>query len=480
MRIAKTVILVLVIPIFLSQSSLADITPDPVWPPYLLMDRDAAHNLTTWFATSLNAQIDTNGTGEWFTLNESNLPIGLRAEESYFLPLLNGGVEARYISTGTLKDIVLEGETQYIAQSNTESETMAVTYEIAEDLGLNYSQAEFHHGYETSILGEIPEEIQHIVLLEEQSAFGDPYNFNRLIIGFNWPDMRVVYVYATVWFEATGDPAINPEEALFFSQDYAVNNLSATDAVRYYDHIAVWNGTTYVYLVHTHWDVGSDSSYYLDEWVDVNTGEVLGRDGPLIVVDEGVLPFGNWFWAIIAIVATSLVVGLAMFYRINSDRALDHFTRGRIFGYLQANPGATYTMVRESLSLGNGTAAYHLWVLERLGFVRSVSKGRIKQFYPRGVSLSKGSLVLTRLQYSILDLLEAEGPLSQVNIAKSLEMSRQRAHYNVKVLRSMELVERTGDKKEGLTYKGEEAIADGENGLFVSPSSETEPTKDDN
>jgi DNA-binding MarR family transcriptional regulator len=387
-------------------------------------------------------------------------------------------VEARYLASGILKDIMLDGETPYMAHSEDENDLKQVTYQIATDLDINYSQAQFFRGPAIWFADMPQDEFMIIVGLEEQSDLGSPYMFNSLQIGFRASDLMVVSIYATVWYSSSGDAAFGTSEAIVLSQDNAVDFFEAKDASGSSYLVGIWNGTTFAYLIRTQWDVGSDSQYYLDEWVDVNTGEVLGREGPqIIIVDRG-LPFGTWFWAILAIIGTSIVVGLAMFYRINSERALDHFTRGRIFGYLQANPGANYTMIRENLRLSNGTAAYHLWVLERLGFVRSVSKGRIKQFYPQGVSLSKGSLILTRLQYSILDLLEAEGELSQSEIARSLEMSRQRAHYNVKVLRSLELIEQTGDKKEKLSFRGEEIIADGEDGLFVSPSSEKGASKE--
>ncbi len=377
-----------------------------------------------------------------------------------------------------LKDIILDGETPYVAQSDDINDFRTVTYEIASDLELNCSQADF-----TSVtavwFSESPlDESIQIVGLQQQTVLGSPYNFNTLYVGIRPSDLRVVYVYVTVWYQSTGDPLLGTSDVATLSQGN-VEVLFLTDtATSYTDFVGVWNGTTYVYLVHTHWDAGSDSTYRLDEWIEVNSGDVLDSEGPdIIVADVGL---GNWLWLIMAILGISLVLGLAVFYRINSERALDHFTRGRIFGYLQANPGANYTMIRESLRLSNGTAAYHLWVLERLGFVRSVSKGRMKQFYPQGVSLSKGSLILTRLQYSILDLLEAEGPLTQSEIAKSLEMSRQRSHYNVKVLRSLGLVQMTEDKKEELTFKGEEMIAEGENGLFVSPSSVEDRPKEPN
>jgi predicted transcriptional regulator len=164
-------------------------------------------------------------------------------------------------------------------------------------------------------------------------------------------------------------------------------------------------------------------------------------------------------WIPIALTITiAVVIGLALFYRISTERALDHFTRGRIYGYIQANPGVNYTRVRETLSLKNGTLAYHLWVLERLGFIRSVRKGRVRQLYLSGTPVSRGSLVLSRLQYGILDLLKAEGPMTQTGIAKHFDMSRQRVHYNVKTLRSMDLLESGENGHVKLLKEGMEAI----------------------
>ena len=469
MRIAKLVALVLFIPILLIPIAVAEVTPEPVWPPSPLLYHDQAHNLTTWFAEKLNIEVDPGATGYWFTLNESRLPEGLRGEDSYVLSLISGTVEAQYLASGMLKDITLDFRTQYLAQSDDIDDLMAVTYQIANDLEINYTQANFTTGPPFWLSGMPQNEDLLIVGLQQTTPLGNPFNFNTLYIGIRQSDMRVVYVYATVWYLSAGYPPLGATDVTTFSEGNAELTYLTDTAISNIEYIAVWNGTTFVYLVHTQWDVGTDSSYRLDEWVDMNSGDVLGQEGPeLVVLDPGLT--GSPLWIILAIIGITLVVGLAVFYRINSERALDHFTRGRIFGYLQANPGANYTMIRESLRLSNGTAAYHLWVLERLGFVRSVSKGRMKQFYPQGVSLSKGSLILTRLQYSILDLLEAEGPMTQSEIAKSLEMSRQRSHYNVKVLRSLGLIQTNDDKKEELTFKGEEMISEGENGLFISPS----------
>jgi hypothetical protein len=73
---------------------------------------------------------------------------------------------------------------------------------------------------------------------------------------------------------------------------------------------------------------------------------------------------------------------VALFTRIKSEKVLDHFRRGQIYGFIIATPGAHYRQIKEKLEIGNGTLAYHLHVLEREGLIKSQNDGLKKLFYP--------------------------------------------------------------------------------------------------
>ena len=229
MRVIKAVIVVLVIPIILIPIAVADVTPVPIWPPTHLLDHDEAHNLTTWFATSLNVHFDANASGQWSTPNQSHLPPGFQAQDSYTFPLTDGSVEARYLASGILKDIILEGETPYVAQSQDENDLREVTYQIATDLELNHSQAQFFQGIAVWFADMPQDELLIIVRLEEQSALGSPYNFNSLHVGFRSSDLRVVSVYVTVWYSSLGDAPFATSDAITLSQGNAVDFFEARD-----------------------------------------------------------------------------------------------------------------------------------------------------------------------------------------------------------------------------------------------------------
>lgn len=442
-----------------------NVAGDPVlvWPDSDLLSREAAANLTAWFATSLDVPLDPFGNAEWKELNETGLPDFLLAREAFVLPLVDGRVEARYVEAGILRDVELLGNTSYFADSEDTEHLRAAADEIANDLGLSNTQPTIlvermtSSGWTSDWAFE--GEQQDILYLEDRTDLGPSYLFNTMTVRFRLADLRVVSVTLHTWYSAAGAPEVTSSAAISTALDFAESEHNATDPLGTAAGVAVRNGTSFVYLVDVLWPASDGASWELDVWVDATTGKVVFEEGPYLSAQEGGVVLFDFPWMPVVLTITiALAVGLALFYRISQERALDHFTRGRIYGYIQANPGITYSKVRDTLDLRNGTLAYHLWVLERLGFVRSVRKGRVRQLYLRGMPVSKGSLVLSRLQYAILDLLKAKGPMTQVEIARHFKISRQRAHYNVKVLRSLSLLAMENGGQIELLKEGLEAV----------------------
>jgi predicted transcriptional regulator len=133
--------------------------------------------------------------------------------------------------------------------------------------------------------------------------------------------------------------------------------------------------------------------------------------------------------------ALSFSVLVPLFTRIRHEKVLDNFTRGQIFGYIQANPGAHYSAIQQVLDIENGVLAYHLRVLLREEFVVARNEGVFKRFYPRDYKIPKGRTLLTRLQVDILEAVEKSPGISQRDVAYALGESKQVISYNVGVLR---------------------------------------------
>jgi DNA-binding MarR family transcriptional regulator len=436
------------------------------------MEKAEASNLTEWFANGLGVQIDDSRNGTWNPVDEPGKPEFLRSGEAYVLPLVDGEIEARYTHGGVLRTILLDGNTSYVAESVEEASLRATIDDVTLGLGLNATESLTNVEWIVLQPGTPQEVRQWRVELVSNPEVGMAMYFNRISIVVQEPELRVISVKVDVWYEIPAGLGADAANAVTAAEEHARSEHGATNASGVVLGVTVMGQEGFAFLVATSWPEDQESSWALQTWVDGSTGEVLFEDGPYLTTVDSVPPPSGLPW--LPLIVTGLlvaVVAIGLFYRLTAERALDHFTRGRILGYVQAYPGSKYTSVREALGLTNGTLAYHLWVLERLGFIKSARQGRVRLLYPRGRPITQNSLVLSELQYTLLDLLKVEGPLSQSEISRSLKLSRQRVHYNVKKLRSLDLVEVTAVRKLGLSLKGTEIVEDVEKDTKKNPNS---------
>lgn len=105
-----------------------------------------------------------------------------------------------------------------------------------------------------------------------------------------------------------------------------------------------------------------------------------------------------------------------------------------------AHPGASYSEVRDAFDLNNGTASYHLTVLESLGFIRSVKDGRYRRYSPVGAAERRRLLRLSDMQLRLLQALRGGEAMTPSEVAAVVGISRQRASYNLRRLSSMRLI----------------------------------------
>ena len=145
---------------------------------------------------------------------------------------------------------------------------------------------------------------------------------------------------------------------------------------------------------------------------------------------------------------------LPLYVRLKKKDVLSHFTRGQIFGYIQANPGAHYNAIIQYLGLHNGVGAYHLKVLEREGYIKSLRDGIYKRFYPKNMRIPEKRLHLSRIQRDILSEIQKHPSITQKEISKLLDESKQVVNYNVKVLESAGLIRMERVGRESSCYAG--------------------------
>ncbi|MBI4415566.1 MAG: VCBS repeat-containing protein [Euryarchaeota archaeon] len=173
---------------------------------------------------------------------------------------------------------------------------------------------------------------------------------------------------------------------------------------------------------------------------------------PVLLVALGIVATGAALLAAAALINENamyafLLFVLPLYSKIKRERVLDHFVRGQIYGYIQANPGEHYNAIKEALGLTNGSLAHHLRTLEREQFVKSRRYGLYRRFYPMYMRLPEADAFQpNEIQRRILDTIRQRPGTTQKEIATQLGLTPPTVNYHVSELSEQGLirVERRG------------------------------------
>ena len=152
-------------------------------------------------------------------------------------------------------------------------------------------------------------------------------------------------------------------------------------------------------------------------------------------------------------------LGLWMFALVGKTHETSdgRFQRGRLIGYLTANPGCHFRALMAALKMSNGQITHHLRLLENQELIWRINDGRFVRYYPLNNSLYPGmnpedlpipplSPDPNSLQGKILTLLDDEHQLgefpTQSELAKKLEKSQQLISHHLRTLQKFGLVEK--------------------------------------
>jgi DNA-binding MarR family transcriptional regulator len=140
-----------------------------------------------------------------------------------------------------------------------------------------------------------------------------------------------------------------------------------------------------------------------------------------------------------------------------SETSDGRYQRGRLMGYLTANPGCHFRALMAALEMSNGQITHHLKVLENEEGIWRRPDGRLVRFYPFTSNLhptiSDEDLPLpplspdpNSLQGKILHLLDDDGQMNefptQAELAQRLDRSQQLVSHHLRTLQKFGLVEK--------------------------------------
>ena len=140
---------------------------------------------------------------------------------------------------------------------------------------------------------------------------------------------------------------------------------------------------------------------------------------------------------------------IPLYTRFQKNNVLDDETRQNLIGYIYAHPGANYGTIKDYLGMHNGTLSHHLYTLEKAKMVESQRAGRKRLFFPVNFEKKQAVMMLNTsnsVQEEIIKIISKEPGCSQMIIAKTLGLSRQRINYNINSLsrKGMLRVEKMG------------------------------------
>ena len=135
-----------------------------------------------------------------------------------------------------------------------------------------------------------------------------------------------------------------------------------------------------------------------------------------------------------------------LYRRLKKKEVLDNETRGMVRGYILANPGEHYSIIKRTLKLPNGTLTYHLKVLEQEGLVKSKRDGIFKRFFPIEERVPENIMHITKVQELILNEIISTPGITPRELSEKTDKSHQIINYHIKKLISANLirVERLG------------------------------------
>lgn len=152
--------------------------------------------------------------------------------------------------------------------------------------------------------------------------------------------------------------------------------------------------------------------------------------------------------------AESPVMLAPLYLRIPAPQLLNSSLRASIFTFVNHNPGATFTQIRESVGAASGTVQHHLRVLTRGGVLRRVRTGKYTRYYP----FNHRVLALPPSQETIVKTLVTDGPGTKSELARRTGMSRQLVHYHVEKMAELGLVEVDRDNGSPVVHLGYPAM----------------------
>jgi DNA-binding MarR family transcriptional regulator len=135
---------------------------------------------------------------------------------------------------------------------------------------------------------------------------------------------------------------------------------------------------------------------------------------------------------------------MPLYSKLNTSDIFSNNYREDILSLITNNAGITLGAITRKLKIKTGTAAHHIRILEREGYIKSRKTGKFRRYYRIGVMPSG----YNEIQDDIISTVKKNPGITQSEIARELHLSRQLVNYHMKNMDGTDIIkiERAGNK----------------------------------
>ncbi len=169
-------------------------------------------------------------------------------------------------------------------------------------------------------------------------------------------------------------------------------------------------------------------------------------------VQDGFFP--HFILTILSAIVLIIAIGTFSYSRLKRRSILDNLNRKNIFEHIKANPGIHFKKLLRELDFKPGALSYHLNVLEKGEFIKSIQHSNLRKFYLFNVK-SDLKIALTKIQLRILSVVDERPGISQSSISRTIGKNRMVVNYHIKILADAGILslEKSGRTSECYTTK---------------------------
>ncbi len=298
-----------------------------------------------------------------------------------------------------------------------------------------------------------------IAISMEPGISPDDFDFDiRDLLGFMGLDNRTwtgeytpyfVDIEAVIRSSQLGTETLNLSEAMkmelrWLSDNDIINGLEDADIEMISGYSVPGNsGINHRIIYHE----GSWKSFHeVGEIQDLSSGpedQMLGTRFKMDYMDRTVPEIEDeeeppWITTILvagSITLIILLIVIVMFSYARHERKelLDNLNRRGIFELIKSSPGIHFSEMRRELDLKQGVLSYHINILEKNEFIKSIQDGAYRRFYLYDDKI-EFSFKLQDIQKLILKAITETPGITQSKISKLIGRNKMIVNYHMKIL----------------------------------------------